>query len=99
MLKALTSKKEVLIAVDKKPKALKNYNIKKDSRFTGGLPEKVTVAVGAKVMLVRNIDVADGLVNGAQGTVCAHQKRLQGCCEGYPHPFQQHRCWKIVKGD
>ena len=69
MLKALTSKKEVLIAVDKKPEALKNYNIKKDSRFTGGLPEKVTVAEGAKVMLIRNIDVADGLVNGAQGTV------------------------------
>ena len=64
MLKVLTSKKETL----------KNYNINKDSRFTGDLPEKVTVAVGAKVMLIRNIDVADGLVNGAQRTV-VHIKR------------------------
>ncbi|VDI61726.1 Hypothetical predicted protein [Mytilus galloprovincialis] len=30
---------------------------------------KLTVAVGAKIMLTRNVDVSDGLVNGAQGTI------------------------------
>ena len=36
---------------------------------TGGLVSELYLAVGAKVMLVVNIDMSDGLVNGAQGTV------------------------------
>ncbi len=36
---------------------------------TGGLIGVLHVAVGAKVMFVVNIDVSDGLVNGALGTV------------------------------
>ena len=34
---------------------------------TGGLREKLLLAVGAKVMLTSNINVSDGLVNGACG--------------------------------
>ena len=35
----------------------------------GGLPEYLSLAVGARVMLRRNIMTTDGLVNGAQGTI------------------------------
>uniref|UniRef100_A0AAY4BKL5 ATP-dependent DNA helicase n=1 Tax=Denticeps clupeoides TaxID=299321 RepID=A0AAY4BKL5_9TELE len=33
------------------------------------LPDKIQAAVGARVMLIRNLDVEDGLVNGTFGTI------------------------------
>ena len=40
-----------------------------DSNLTAGLEAELTLAVGARVMLRRNIDTKQGLVNGAIGTV------------------------------
>ena len=39
-----------------------------DSNLTAGLEAELTLAVGAHVMLRRNIDTKRGLVNGAIGT-------------------------------
>ena len=48
-----------------------------DSNCTAGLEAELTLAVGARVMLRRNIDTKRGLVNGAIGTVrCISSKQL-----------------------
>ena len=41
-----------------------------DKAKTGGLVSELHLAVGAKVFTV-NVDISDGLVNGARGTVQA----------------------------
>ena len=35
----------------------------------GGLPHSVELAIGMRVMLIKNIDLSIGLVNGAIGTI------------------------------
>ena len=54
---------------EKAKKELEKLN--KDSNLTAGLEAELTLAVGARVMLRRNIDTKQGLVNGAIGTVTA----------------------------
>ena len=43
--------------------------LNKDSNLTAGLEAELTLAVGARVMLRRNVDTKQSLVNGATGTV------------------------------
>ena len=48
--------------------------LNKDCNTTAGLEAELKLAVGARVMLRRNLDTAQGLVNGALGTVAAITK-------------------------
>ena len=43
--------------------------IPEDDKECGGLPRRLKMALGAEVMLRRNIKCGDGLVNGAQGVI------------------------------
>lgn len=49
--------------------AKQSLKITTDRHFTGGLLEVLHITVGARVSLVKNIDVSDGLVNGADGVM------------------------------
>ena len=69
MLNALGNEIKIIPARDVKPDSLHNYTPKDDERYTGGLQTSLSLAIGAHVMLIRNLDVADGLVNGSQGVV------------------------------
>lgn len=48
---------------------------------TAGLPKSLTVCVGARVMLTRNEDIEDKLINGSTGTV----KYIQGLRNAKPN--------------
>ncbi len=57
--------------------ARKLEKLNQDCNNTAGLEAVLKLAVGARVMLRRNIDVRAGLVNGAIGTVLeVHEKRI-----------------------
>ncbi len=45
------------------------HRVNNDCNMTAGLKAKLSLAVGARVMLRRNMDTKTGLVNGAIGTV------------------------------
>ena len=65
---APTSEHVVITAIDHtkdKSTSQLNMTMHKNKADTGGLVSKLHLAVGAKVMLTVNIDVSDGLVNGA----------------------------------
>ncbi|MES9881383.1 MAG: AAA family ATPase [Sedimenticola sp.] len=51
---------------------------------TGGLRECLSVGVGARVMLTKNVDVSDGLVNGAIGTVTGFIEPERKCETNFP---------------
>ena len=55
-------------------KAVSRLDKLDDPRNTAGLEKSLPLAVGVKVMLRNNIDVKQGLVNGAIGTVTGFQK-------------------------
>ena len=80
--KCLDSKVEVLYCIDEidetcgtrkwtKTASDQLKKLNKDCNLTAGLEAELTIAIGARVMLRRNLDTKKGLVNGAIGTVTA----------------------------
>ena len=70
ILDELPSQKITIQAIDSTD-AKRNTPLKLPSNpvKTGGMRSSLTVAVGARIMLTKNINTEDGLVNGAQGTI------------------------------
>ena len=54
----------------------KALNDNDDCSWTGGLPRVISIKIGAKIMITRNIDVTKGLVNGTIGIVKAVKKNI-----------------------
>ena len=84
MLSRLTSQVHQLLCTDEvdethstrkwnKKAAEQLEKLNKDCNMTAGLEAKLVLAVGARVMLRRNVDTNAGLVNGAIGTVLSIQ--------------------------
>lgn len=55
-----------LTAFVKIPSSMKGYTLSDNERYTGGLPKSITItiATGTRFVLLRNVDVSDGLANG-----------------------------------
>ncbi|XP_070165619.1 ATP-dependent DNA helicase PIF1-like [Polyergus mexicanus] len=75
MLNCISSDKIEFVAQDLaecapylKKKVMKILNKDEDSSRTAGLARIITVKLGARIMVRRNIDVSLGLVNGTIGT-------------------------------
>jgi ATP-dependent DNA helicase PIF1 len=47
------------------------------------VPSSLVLKVGAQVMLMKNLNVADGMVNGARGVITSFDDKGRLCCELY----------------
>lgn len=49
----------------------RKLHVPENRHLTGGLNSVLRLAVGARVSIVKNLDISDGLVNGANGSISA----------------------------
>lgn len=69
LLNSLCAPLKVFHAIDKLPEKCPGFQLPTDDRHTGGLQSQLSLKLECRVMLIRNVDVEHGLVNGAQGQV------------------------------
>ncbi|XP_066925712.1 uncharacterized protein [Clytia hemisphaerica] len=72
-LNELPTEKHLIFAQDEVPKHLTNQDVRfietAKARETGGLARVLELKVGARILICKNIDITDRLVNGQVGTV------------------------------
>ena len=71
-LSTLSTPLHTMVAKDTKPDNSPlpdSFNLPDNPALTGGLSKELKLCIGARIMISKNIDVTDGLVNGTQGTV------------------------------
>lgn len=66
MLAQQSEEKFEIRSITKVPKVVKSFDV---NQPVAGLPNIITLCVHARVMIIKNLDVADGLVNGATGKI------------------------------
>ena len=64
-----------------------------DSQYFNGLEHEVECAVGARILLIHNLAVAHGLMNGTQGIV---QHVLFPTSQGPTHPERGQRMPEVI---
>ena len=110
MLKHLTSEVHDLMCTDEIDKSASTHKwskkaaeslekLNKDCNMTAGLEAKLSLAVGARVMLRRNIDTKAGLVNGALGTLLSitlTSVTVQFDHIHHPHDVERVKCRFMV---
>ena len=74
LLETLSTPMRQFSAADRLPDNYPGLTIPQSDIRAGGLPTKLFVKLGCRVMLIRNVDVENGLVNGAQGTITGFQE-------------------------
>ena len=80
MLNRLTTECVIILSLDAYPQTFSQAEIewvkKLKQNETGGLALELQLKIGARVMLISNIDIDDRLINGQLGTIVDFKMRF-----------------------
>ncbi len=69
-------------------------------KISGVAPGQLHLKVGARYIIIRNIDVANGVVNGAHLLCTSHTSRtVSGMCAGYHHCPSDGTAGTLINGE